>query len=323
MSHNLLIFFDGPQVDDYARLLGAALPQLSITIARNFEDCAAKIPDADILFAFGAQIRQRDILATAPRLQWVAAMGTGLDGIVDQPGLRADVTVTATRGIHGQTLGEMGLMLMLALARDFPRSVLAQTRRDWSDRRPAQLLRGKTIGILGVGAIAETFAPLCKALGMHVIGFTRTTRPIPGFDRMVTRDALVATAPLLDFLFLLIPATPQTTGIVNREVLAAMKPTAFVVNLARGQVVDEPALIEALTERRIGGAALDTFVNEPLPPDSPLWSTPNTIVTPHVAGYYDEYTEAAVVQFIDNYRAWVAHDPAAMTHVEQRGAAAR
>lgn len=323
MRHNLLIFFDGPQADDYARRIGSALPELSLTVTRSFEECAAKVVDADILFAFGAQIRQRDILATSPRLQWVAAMGTGLDGIVDQPGLRGDVTVTATRGIHGQTLGEMGLMLMLALARDFPRNVLAQTRRDWSDRRPAQLLRGKTIGILGVGAIAETFAPLCKALGMQVIGFTRTARPLPGFDRLVPRDRLVATAPELDFLFLLIPATPETTGIVNREVLAAMKPTAFLVNLARGQVVDEPALIEALTERRIGGAALDTFVDEPLPADSPLWSTPNTIVTPHVAGYYDEYTEAACLQFIANYRAWIAGDMAAMTFVEQRGAAAR
>jgi len=321
MTHKLVIYFDRPSRQEYAERISAELPELEIDVAANFEECAEKVKDADILFAFGAQIRQRDIFPDAKRLKWVAAMGTGLDGIVDKPGLRPEITVTATRGIHGDTLAEMGIMLMLALARDLPRSVHAQVRRDWTDRRAALLLRNKTIGILGVGQIAEVFAPLCKAFGMHVVGFTRTARALPGFDRFVPREDLVKTAPELDYLFLLIPSTPETEGIVSRQVLAAMKPTAYIVNLARGQVVDEPALLEALQDGRIGGAALDTFIQEPLPADSPFWALPNLILTPHIAGYYAEYCEAASALFVDNYKAWAAGKFDAMTFVEQRGAA--
>ena len=136
---------------------------------------------------------------------------------------------------------------------------------------------------------------------------------------MEEANALLATAPDLDYLVLLIPSTPETRGIVSREVLRAMKPTAFLVNVARGAVVEEPALIEALQQGWIGGAGLDTFVHEPLPPDSPFWDCPNTIVTPHLAGMYQEYPYAAAAQFNHNYALFKAGRYAEMTHIEPRG----
>lgn len=317
MTHRLLIFHHQPGLADYVRRIGEALPELSIASVSALDACEEHLPEADILLAFGAQMRKRDIYPKARRLKWVQALGTGMDGIVDMPGLSPDVLVTATRGIHGHTLSEMGIMLMLALLRDLPRSIRNQDKRDFAQRWPGKLMHGRTVGILGVGAIAEVLAPMLKAFGMTVVGFTRTARPLPGFDRFVPREALIETAPELDFLFLLIPATPETEGIINRDVLWAMKPTAYVINLARGQVIDEDAMAEALTQGRIAGAGLDTFVHEPLPQDHKFWSCPNVILTPHLAGFNTEYPKAATEQFVHNYRAWCAGRIDQMTYVER------
>jgi len=317
MTHRVLLHFHSEWRFLYKKLIQEAHPDLEVDVAGTFDEMAAKIAEADILFAFGAQVK-RDIFGHAPKLKWVQAMGTGLDGIIDQPDLRPEVIVTATRGIHGTPLSETAVLYMLALSRQLPRSVHAQDRHE-VERWPSRTLSGKTVGILGVGAISETLAPICKAFGMTVVGFSRTSRSLPGFDRMVPRDALLAAVPELDYLVLLIPSTPETRGIVSREVLRAMKPTAFLVNVARGAVVDEPALIEALQQGWIGGAGLDTFVHEPLPPDSPFWDCPNTIVTPHLAGMYEEYPYAAAAQFNHNYALFKAGRYDEMTHIEPRG----
>lgn len=314
----ILVYFDGTETRDYETQLKAGCPGAEIVAVRTLEACAAEIGRADILFAFGAQLRGHDLFTQAPGLRWVQAMGTGMDGILDQPGLRPETVVTATRGIHGPTLSEMGIMLMLALARDLPRSLRLQQEARW-ERWPARLLRDKTVGILGVGQISEVLAPMCKAFGMQVVGFTRTARPAAGFDRMASRDALLTEVGALDFLVLLIPATEETNNIVSAEVIAAMKPTAYLVNLARGSVVDEAALITALNERRIGGAGLDTFQQEPLPPDHPVWKCPNTIVTSHLAGYNDTYTDEASAQFIHNYKCFMTGRVQEMTHLERSG----
>jgi phosphoglycerate dehydrogenase-like enzyme len=317
MSLNTLIYSpDLHMLDDYHQRIAARHPELELHTAKSMEEAAAKIATANILVCFGVNIRY-DIFGPAKHLKWVHALGTGLDGITDQPNLAKNVLVTATRGIHGTTLSEMGIMLMLALSRGLPHHIHCQDDKVW-DRTPARLLRGKTVGILGVGQISEQFGPLCKAFGMHVIGFSRTTRPLPGFDRLEPRDDFEKFVPNLDYLVLLIPSTPETRGIVSRSVLAAMKPTAYIINLARGAVIDEPALIETLQNKRIGGAGLDTFVDEPLPASSPLWTCPNTIVTPHVAGYNDEYADEATMQFSNNLQNFIAGTTDQMTHLERR-----
>jgi phosphoglycerate dehydrogenase-like enzyme len=318
MRANVLVFVTiPPQGPYYRKALQEKDPELTVQVALGLEDAIAAIPDADIFMGFGANL-SRDFFQHSARLKWVHALGTGVDGITDSPWLARDVVVTATRGIHGVPMSEAALMMMLGLARDFRRTLAQQEQRKWERFFP-QLLFGKTVGILGIGLIAEDLGPRCKALGMTVVGISRTARAIPGFDRICGREDLERVAAELDFLVLLIPYDKETRHIVGARVLAAMKPTSFVINLARGGVVDEDALLAALEERRIAAAALDAFEQEPLPPDSPLWGLPNAIVSPHMTGTWDGYAEACFKQFAHNYDCFVAGTPDRMLNREARG----
>ena len=181
--------------------------------------------------------------AAATRLEWVQSLGTGVDNLIDQPALRQDVIVTNMRGIHGAPVSEAALAGMLALARELRRAILAQDERQWR-RFPAQLLHDKTVGIFGVGQIAEILAPKCKAFGMRVVG----ARKLAGFDRMHRREELARVIGDFDFLILLTSLTTATRNSIDAKIFAAMKPTSYLINLARGGVVDEGALIEALAK---------------------------------------------------------------------------
>jgi phosphoglycerate dehydrogenase-like enzyme len=197
------------------------------------------------------------------------------------------------------------------------RSLRSQRERKWV-RFPATLLRGKTVGIFGVGAIALELAPRCKAMGMAVVGITSARRPAAGFDRMFGRDELAVAVRDLDYLVLLTPYTPETRHIVNAAVFAAMKPACFLINLARGGVVDEAALIEALRDKRIAGAALDVFAKEPLPEDHPFWGMDNVIITTHQGGFFDEYPVHALPVVEDNLRKFLAGDLKNMVNIVRR-----
>jgi phosphoglycerate dehydrogenase-like enzyme len=247
----------------------------------------------------------------------VHAFGTGVDGIADQETLRPDVLVTSTKGIHGPPVAEAALASMLALSRDLPRSVRAQDRRAW-DKWRMRLLHRKTVGILGVGAIAQALAPRCQAMGMTVVGMSRAPRPAAGFDRMVPRDALAAVVGEFDYVVLLLPLEPDTRHIVNDKVLAAMKPTCYLINVARGGVLDDAALVRALEARKLAGAALDVFDQEPLPEDHPFWRMPNVIITPHFGGYYDRYVEDSADQICRNLERFLAGRIAEMENVATR-----
>jgi D-2-hydroxyacid dehydrogenase (NADP+) len=206
----------------YENLLRARCSDVQVTTVANLDAARTAIVDADIFMCFGVNVTA-DIFANAQKLKWVHAFGTGVDGIVDQPGLRPDVIVTNTRGVHGTPLSEMVLLQMLALFRGFPRSLTSQKQRKW-DRFRAKVIAGKRVGILGVGAIAEDLAPRLSALGMEVVGITRSARPLPGFVAMRPREPLAAAVSDLDVLVLLIPLEPATRNIIDAKVLAAMKP---------------------------------------------------------------------------------------------------
>ncbi len=314
----LLIFLALPEHVrvQYGARLAPEFPELEIeTVGTRAEACRA-IADADFLLTFGAMLKD-DVFQAANALKWVHALGTGVDGIVDSPALGNDVIVSSTRGIHGVPMSEMTIMLMLALGRDLPRTIHAQDRASW-ERWPARLLDGKTVGILGVGLIAEHLAPLCKAFGMTVVGISRSAREVPGIDRFRGREELTGAVAEIDYLVVLVPYTPETHNMVDAGVFAAMKPDAYLVNVARGGVVDEDALVEALNTGEIAGAALDTFVNEPLPADHPLWRTPNTIITPHLGGFCDVYVDNALPQFATNLRHMLDRQPDRMINLEAR-----
>jgi phosphoglycerate dehydrogenase-like enzyme len=297
--------------------LRSAFPDIAIDMVDHHSKVDPHIGSADILLTFGAHMADH-VLEKGTKLKWIQALGTGVDGIVDRPPFREDVLVTNMHGLHGDSVPEAAVMLMLALARDLPRAMRQRNARKW-ERYPSQLLKGKTVGIFGVGAIARSLAPKCKSFGMTVIGITSSPRGMSGFDRMVRREDLEEAVRDLDFLVLLTPYTRETHGIVGAKVLAAMKPSAFLVNLARGGIVDEDALVRALREKRLAGAALDVFATEPLPADHPLWSMDNVIVTPHLGGFHDQYAEEALPTVVENFRKFLTGDVKNMINVVKRG----
>jgi phosphoglycerate dehydrogenase-like enzyme len=302
----------------YKVMLEERFPQLTINVAGHHDLVGPYIADTEILLCFSPPMADH-VVRDAPKLKWIQALGTGIDNIVDLPSLGPEVLVTNIRGIHGAPVSEATIAYMLSLARDLPRSTRAQDRGEW-ERWPARLLDGATIGILGVGLIAEYLAPICKQFGMTVIGISGSPRPAKGFDKVVARADLLKVVPELDFLVALAPLTPETRGIVGAKVLAAMKPSAYLVNVARGGVVDETALMATLEGGKIAGAALDVYSQEPLPPESPLWKTKNVTLFPHLGGFSVGYEDRAMPTIEGNMRKFFAGDLKNMINIVRKPA---
>jgi phosphoglycerate dehydrogenase-like enzyme len=313
----LLIYLTLPEavVTNYEKALNEMFPDVDIQTVRERQAAAKSITDADILLTFGAMMTD-EVVKNAPKLKWIHALGTGLDGIIDLPSLDKGVRISSTRGIHGAPMSEMTFLQMLALSRNFSRTVRNQDRAQW-ERWPAKLLDSKTVGILGVGLIAEELAPKCKAFNMTVVGISSTPRQVQGIDRFYNRSELKHAAPELDYLVVLVPYTPETHGIVDAGIFSAMKSSSYLVNIARGGVVDEDALIQALENGQIAGAGLDTFVQEPLPPDHPFWRMENVIITPHLGGFNDAYVDKALPIIEKNLRCFLNHEIEKMIYLER------
>jgi D-2-hydroxyacid dehydrogenase (NADP+) len=193
------------------------------------------------------------------------------------------------------------------LSRNLPAVLRNQELHVWQ-RPVVTLLDGKTVGIFSLGLIGSALVPKCKVMGMKVIGVDPLRPNIPEADRVVGWDEGVKAVPEMDYVISFIPSTPQTRGILDARFFAAMKPTAYFINLGRGDVVNESALIEVLCNKRIAGAALDVFRPEPLPSDHPYWTLPNVIITPHLGGVFDEYPKRAIPIFEENIRRFLAGD---------------
>ena len=312
---NILILLTLPEPirSQYRDRLRKRFPEVAIDLVDHHSKVGPYIATTDALVTF-APMLSAHVLASATRLKWVQALGTGVDNLIDQPALREDVIVTNMRGIHGAPVAEAALAGMLALARGLPRALRAQNERQWQ-RFPAQLLHDKTVGVFGVGQIAEALAPKCKVLGMRVVGVTSAPRQVPGFDLMHRREKLAEVVGDFDFLVLLTPLSAATRNSINAGIFAAMKPTSYLINLARGGVVDEPALIAALASNRIAGAALDVFNQEPLPADHPFWSMPNVIITAHQGGFCDVYIDYALPTVETNMERFLRGDFNGMINV--------
>jgi D-2-hydroxyacid dehydrogenase (NADP+) len=309
----ILLTLPEPVRSQYRDRLRSRFPEITIELVDHHSKTAPYIAAADALITFAPMLSSQ-VLESAKRLKWIQALGTGVDNLIDQAALRKDVIVTNVRGIHGAPVSEAAIAAMLALARGLPRAIRAQDERQWR-RFPAQLLHDKTVGIFGIGQIAEALAPKCKAFGMRVVGVTSAPRNVPGFDRMHRRQELARVVGDFDFLVLLTPLTAATRNSIDTKILAAMKPTSYLINLARGGVVDEPALIEALNDKRLAGAALDVFSQEPLPVDHPFWSMPNVIITTHQGGFCDVYIDYALPTVETNMACFLKGDFNGMINV--------
>jgi D-2-hydroxyacid dehydrogenase (NADP+) len=302
----------------YRAMLLERFPQLTIDVVGHHNDVDPYIADIDVLLCFSPPMADH-VVRDAPKLKWIQALGTGVDNIVDLPSLGREVLVTNVRGIHGPPVSEATIAYMLSLARDLPRATRAQDKNEWV-RWPARLLDGKTVGILGVGLISEHLAPICKAFNMTVVGITSAPRKAPGFDRMVASHELLKVASELDYLVVMTPLTPASRNIIGENVFAAMKPSAYLINMARGGVVDEDALITALETGEIAGAALDVYMEEPLRSTSPLWKTKNCLLFSHLGGYSEGYEKRAMPTIEGNMRKFVAGDLKNMINIVRKPA---
>lgn len=262
-------------------------PSMTFDVACNVSEALKICAPAEVLLAMAHDLSDA-LLTQMPRLRYICALSAGTDRLESLTALKTDVRVTSARGIHGPQMSELAFLSMISLSRDFSRMQRNQQNRVW-ERWPQKLLYGKTAVIAGIGPIAEDLAARCVAFGMRVIGISDARASAPNFDKMFPRAQLQEAAGLADFLIVLVPLSAKTHHMIDEGVLAAMKPGGILINLARGPVVDEQALIHALRGGKLGGAGLDVFEAEPLPADSPLWDMPNVIVTPRIGGQSDVY----------------------------------
>jgi phosphoglycerate dehydrogenase-like enzyme len=304
-SHVLIIC---PEPEAYTSRLAPAFPQVTFSCVPALECTQAldRLGEADAILAYGRAF-DAECLARAKRLKWFQCLITGTDHLA--PVLAgSSVILTNARGIHGPQMAEMAVLHMLALSRQVPQLVRNQAAHAW-DRILPRVLDGRTIAILGVGAIAEHVGKVCQAFGMTTIGISRTPRQLAGFDAIYPRARLLEAAAQADFLLALVPYTKENHKIIDAAVFDVMKPTAYLINIARGGVVDEAALMQALKQRKIAGAGLDVFEEAPLPPSHPLWDMNNVFITPFIGGRSDRYEESIMSIIKPNLRSFLDGRP--------------
>jgi phosphoglycerate dehydrogenase-like enzyme len=277
--------------------------------AHSRAELDAAIGTADVLVCSG--LWRNDLPAIAPRLRLVQSCSAGTDQYDRAVIAAAGIRLASAQGCNANAVSEHAIATILALLRRLPEARDNQAKRHWRGMmgdfaRREDEAGGKTVVVVGTGRIGGRIARLCKALDMRVIGVRRdAARGVEGADRTLGFRDLRTALPEADFLVLACPLTDETRGLVDAAALAAMKPTAQLVNVARGRVVDEPALIAALREGRIAGAALDVVADEPLPAGSPLWDMPQVLVTPHTAGETHRYEDNVLDMMMENIgRLW-------------------
>ncbi len=296
-----------------ARRTGAAVRESEVPA-----DLRATLSRADVIFAFVVPNR---LPALAPRLRWLHTPATGIDHLRGTGVIESDIIVTTVGGLLAPVIAEHVLAAMLHFAKRLDLFEQQRTRRVWRMTR-VQSLAKRTVGLVGVGSIGAAVAALAKAFGMHVIGLGRTDpegREIPHIDRVLPRAQLHELLAQSDYVVVAVADTPETRRMIGAVELAAMQPEAVLINVARGTVIDEPALIVALQANQLAGAALDVFAQEPLADDSPLWTLPNVMLTPHVAANVADYLPRAIAQFADNVLRFLTGAPLANQFDRRRG----
>jgi phosphoglycerate dehydrogenase-like enzyme len=288
-------------------------PDMAIVVTDDREEIEALLDRIEI----AARRFPRDLIARAPNLRWLQQWGAGADWLLRYPDVVAHpVVITNVSGIHAIPISEHVFAMLLAFARRLPDAIRAQAQHHWlthrelNERGGVFELAGLTMLVVGVGAIGERIARLGAAMGMRVWGVRRhPQKAATGVERMVGPDQLLDVLPEADIVVITLPHTPETTHLFDARALAAMKRGAYLVNVGRGKVVDEAALVEALRAGQLAGAGLDVFEEEPLPEDSPLWDLPNVIITSHYSGATPYYDQRALAIFIDNLRRYKAGAP--------------
>jgi len=282
---------------------------------------AALVAEAEIMFDVD-RASDRDLARQAPRLRWVQLSSSGVGHVVEQMGLGdRPIVVTNAAGVHARPLAEFVLFAMLYFAKRMPRVLADQRRHHW-ERFALDTLPGKTLGIVGFGHVGRAIARLARPAGLRIVAVRRTSRDpsgSPDVDAVYPPAGLRTLLHESDYVALIVPLTPETTGLLGKAELAATKPGAVLINVGRGQLVDETALVEALRSGHLGGAALDVFASEPLAAASPLWDLPNVLVTPHSMSTALGENEVLVDLFCDNLRRYLAGEAPRNVFDRERG----
>jgi glyoxylate/hydroxypyruvate reductase A len=306
-----VLVYHPDEAQAYAQLV--RLPagrEITLHVCDGEAEAAAVIADVEVAYAWKLP---PVLYGKARKLQWLQAMGAGVDWAL-VPELPSRVVVTRAPGIFGPWMSEYVLGWCSWVTQRMETYRAAQRERRWIDSVLPGRLRGKTLTLIGVGDIGREIARVARAVGMHVIGVSRSGGRVPAVERVYRPGNLARALAAADFVVIVLPLTKKTRGLIDAAALAAMRPGAWLINIGRGAVVDEAALLEALQGRRIAGAVLDVFSTEPLPPEHPLWALDNVVITPHVAG--PSTAEEIAPVFNDNLARWARGRP--LQHVVDR-----
>jgi D-2-hydroxyacid dehydrogenase (NADP+) len=261
------------------------------------------LADAEISFGMRTPV---NLLARAPKLKWIQVTSAGVDRYLTEEFKRSNIILTNASGIHATPIGEFVVSLMLMFTKNAPLFFDAKQKKQWL-RSPGTVLRGKTVGIVGLGSIGQEVARLCKAFRMRVIATRRSPkrRYARNVDLLLPPNGLPRLLEESDYVAICLPLTKETRKLIGEAELKMMKPTAYIINIGRGPIIDEEALIRALEEKQIAGAGLDVFTTEPLPKESKLWDLPNAIISPHVSGGREDYEVGAIDIFCRNLQRYL------------------
>ncbi|MEH2378354.1 MAG: D-2-hydroxyacid dehydrogenase [Nostoc sp.] len=293
---------------DVATELEAHLPDDIVVVRVDSEgnfDGDAK--DAEVYFSwfFLKPTTLHRVLESAPQLRWHHAPNAGVNHILTPiftpKYIERNLILTNGAGVHAIPIAEFVIAYMLFHAKQLSKLHQQQTQHHWQKGLPIQELLDKTLLIIGAGGIGQEIASRAKAFGMRIFGSRRHPQPQPNFDKVVGADEWKALLGEADYVVIATPLTWETKGMIDAEVLHLMRPSAYLINIARGAIVDEFALVKALEDGEIAGAALDTVFTEPLPAESPLWSLPNVFITPHCSGNSPRVKERSLALFLDNF----------------------
>jgi phosphoglycerate dehydrogenase-like enzyme len=308
-NHTLLVLVSTLADKDLA-LLDDLPHETSLAVGTSVEAFERLAEEADVILSWSQSGKVlREVFAMSPRVKWVHSRSAGLDTVLFPELIASPVPLTNGKGVFSQSLGEFALGAILYFAKDFRRMVRNQQAGRWEQFDIEEISR-QTVGIVGYGDIGRACASRAKAMGMQVLAVKRhATEADPIASELFRPEDRVAMIARCDYIVAAAPLTPETRGLIGEREFAAMKPGAVVINVGRGPVIDEAAMVRALTERRIKGAALDVFDHEPLPEDHPFYRLDNVLLSPHCADHTSDWTEQAMRFFLAQFERYRKGEP--------------